>query len=319
MTTTAPIHTARRPDIEAWLDQIGAGWRFNPDLVLAHVDQAAGLANQARHEPLTTEVVERYAADISRGDQFPPLLAEDDQPYALLGGNHRYAGLLVAKHTTHPAYLITAPEEVLLRIRFEDNRRHGLPATMAERLSHAVRLMEVGTSQKEAAAIVGVPQPKLSIAASTIEASRRARRLDIHGFARLPESTRYSLSQLDHDDVFAAAAELAVTAGLPAATVKSLVRAATTAEPIEALRLIGAEAEDHHSRATDRGGNVRKASRTARARLDTALAEIKGLDPDDIYDTCPSADVRAVLAQRIMDAAGVLHRSHELLTEKAHR
>lgn len=51
------------------------------------------------------------------------------------------------------------------------------------------------------------------------------------------------------------------------------------------------------------------------AWLDNALAEIKALDPIDVYDTCPNDDVRAVLAQRIMDAANVMHKAHTLLTK----
>lgn len=319
MTMTAPTHTARRPDIEAWLDQIGATWTFDPDLVLANVDQAAGLANQARHEPLNAEVVERYTADILRGDQFPPLLVEDIAGLAVLGGNHRYASLTAANHSTHPAYRITAPEPVLLRIRFEDNRRHGLPATMAERIGHAVRLMATGSSQADAAAIVGVPQPKLSMAASVVAAGQRADDLGVNGFARLPESTRYSLSQLNDDTVFAAAAGLTITAALPNATVKALVRAAGSVEPVEALRIIGAEASDHDDRATDRAGNIRRSSRTARAIFDSALAEIRALDPADIAESCPSDDIKAVLAQRIMDTATTLHEAHTLLTKGVRR
>ena len=185
---------------------------------------------------------------------------------------------------------------------------------MAERLGHAVDLMATGLSQKEAAGIVGIPQPKLSIAVATVEAGRQADRLGITGFARLPASTRYSLSQLAADDaVFEAAAELTLEAALPLATVKSIVRAAQAVEPAEAMRIIGAEAEDHHQRATDRSGNVRKAGRTARARLDAALAEIRDLRPIDVYDTCPNDDVRAVLAQRIREAAAVLAPTDRLL------
>lgn len=313
MTTTAPTHTARRPDIEAWLDELGATWRFDPDVNLAKIDQAAGLANQVRHEPLNAEVVERYTASMMRGDVFPPLLMEDLAKPAPLGGNHRLAALHASNQATTAAYLITAPDPLLRRIRFEDNARHGWPATTAERIEHAVALMADGMSQRDAARIVGVPQPKLSIAAATFEAGQRADTLGIDRFARLPEGTRYSLGQLDDDTVFEAAAQLTVTAALPAATVKSIVRAAQAVEPAEALRIIGAEAEDHHQRTTERAGNVRRSSRTARARLEAALAEIKALTPIDVYDTCPNDDVRAVLAQRIREAAAVLAPTDRLL------
>lgn len=170
-------------------------------------------------------------------------------------------------------------------------------------------------AQLDAAAIVGIAQPKLSIAANALEATQRATAAGIEGFARLPEPVRYELGRLDHDAVFAAAADLALTTAMPVGTLRPIVAAAISAEPTEALRLIGGEAEDHRDRATQRGGNVRAAGRTARARLDNALAEIKALDPIDVYDTCPNDDVRAVLAQRIMDAANVMHKAHTLLTK----
>lgn len=50
-------------------------------------------------------------------------------------------------------------------------------------------------------------------------------------------------------------------------------------------------------------------------RLDSAMAEIRQLIPIDIYDTCPNDDVRAVLAQRILDTHKVLAEAHKLLTD----
>lgn len=314
MTVETPIHPQRQADVEAWLTSLGATWEFHPDLAITKIDQAAGLANQVRHDPLHEEVVDRYAAAMVEGAVFPPIIATLDghQP---LGGNHRIAAAQRARRVTLAAYLVDATPQVLRRIRFEDNARHGLPPSPAERVEHAVALMADGMSQREAAAIVGIPQPKLSIAASALEATRRATDAGIDGFARLPEAVRYELGRLDHDAVFAAGARLALDTGVPVGTLRPLVAAAIGAEPTEALRLIGAEHEDLADRARDRAGNVRSSSRTPRARLDSAMAEIRSLVPIDIYDTCPNDDVRAVLAQRILDTHKVLAEAHKLLTE----
>jgi ParB-like chromosome segregation protein Spo0J len=319
---TSPVHSARRPDMEAWLDELGAKWAFEPDLPIARIDMASSLANQVRHDPLNDEVVDRYAADMRRGNRFPPLLVEVDHLAApstpvILGGNHRLAAALAAGLITHPAYLVVAPESTLMRIRFEDNARHGLPPTMTERIGHAVELMRTGLSQAEAAAAVGVPQPKLSIAVAVLEASDRADDLGVDGFNRLSESVKYSLSQVTDPVVFSAVAEGTVKAALPSHVVKSLVRTANAVEPTEALRIIGAELADHDDRATDRAGNVRRSSRTARARFDAALAEIRGLSAQEIFDSCPSDDVRAVLAQRTLDAAKPMAEFVQLVTGKA--
>jgi len=313
MTMTEPTHTPRSNDIETWLDGLGATWTFNPDQPLAKVDQAAGLANQARHEALNTEAVDRYTADMARGDQFPPLLLHDTDKPVPLGGNHRLAAHLAVGHLTAPCYLITAPAPVLKRIRFEDNARHGLPPTNAERIEHAVVLMDDGATLADAAAIVGIPQPKLSIAASALHANHRAADAGIIGFARLTEGHRYALSQLEDDSVFAEASRFALAAGVNATTLRSVVRACKAVEPVEALRLIGQEAADHDQQASERGGNVRKSSRTPRARFDAALAEIRGLSAIDIYDTCPNDDVRSTIAQRALDAAGVMAKYVDLV------
>lgn len=309
-----PMHPARRSDTEAWLDALGVDWAFI-ELPLAEIDQAASLANQVRHEPLNVDVVDRYAADMRRGDQFPPLLVHGDT-MALLGGNHRFAALLATRHTTAAAYLVDGPQAALMRVRFEDNARHGLPPTTAERVEHGVALMAQGLDQATAAAIVGLAQPKLSIGAAVLRAGERARAAGLEGFDRLPESTRYKVSQVDDEVVFAALAGATLRCALPAATVGSLVRAVSKAGTEEALRLIGMEAEEYGERARDRAGNVRRSSRTARARLDAALGEIRALRAIDVYDTCPNDDVRTVLAQRILDASRVLAASHALLTGK---
>src|SRR5689334_10226051 len=96
-TAQADIHpidsgTGRRPDVEAWLAERHVPYTFDPALEVGSVDQVASLANQARLEPLDPDVVERYAADMARGDHFPPVLArQQGKKIVLLGGNHRLA------------------------------------------------------------------------------------------------------------------------------------------------------------------------------------------------------------------------------------
>lgn len=315
MTATEVVHPARQVDVEAWLTSLGATWRFDPDLPLARIDQAAGLANQVRHDPLHEEVVDRYTAAMLEGAVFPPIIVIDTDPAAPLGGNHRVAAAIGAHRSTMAAYLVTGTDAVLRRIRFEDNARHGLPPSTAERIEHAVALLDDGFTVGEAAGIVGIAAAKLTTAAAVRRADARAAQAGLAGFQRLAEAVRYALSQLDNDIVFGEAAELTLTASLPIGHVRSLVRGCLAVDASEALRLIGAEAEDHQQRVKERAGNVRSSSRTARARLDNALAEIRALDPVDVYDTCPNDDVRAVLAQRIMDAANVMHKAHTLLTK----
>lgn len=313
------IHPARNPKTERWLDELGVTWTFDPDVILAKVDRDASLANQVRHVPLDEGTVDRYAADMAHGDTFPAVLIDADT-MALLGGNHRDAAHRRANHTTMPGYLVSGDTTTLLRVRVEDNRNHGLPTTTEERLDHGLALVDAGLTQKEAARIVGLPQPKLSIHAGVTHlAGRIAAHPKADRAARLPKATRYQLSQITDDAVLHAAVDLVVDAALPTKDVKALVESTKAVDELEAMRIIGQLTEDNAERITDQAGNLRRSSRTARAMLDQALAVIAGLDPVDVYDTCPNDDVRAVLAQRIMNAAGKLAPTHDLLTGKTPR
>jgi ParB-like chromosome segregation protein Spo0J len=231
---------------------------------------------------------------------------------AILGGVHRWASAQTANHTTIAAYTVTADDATLLRIRVEDNARHGMPTTAAERVEHAVALIATGMTQKDAAAIVGIPQPKLSIAVAANDTTVRAAALGVDDrLARLPQPTRYQLSMLDDDDVFTAAADFAARYRVPSTIIGSIVREIRNVEPHEALRLIGSEAAEWLER---EDGKIRQRGRSARAEFEGALAIIAAADPAAVSAACPNDDVRAVLAQRIMKAAAVLAPAHELLT-----
>lgn len=310
---TTPVHPARSPKTERWLDELGADWTFDADLPMRRIDQAGSLANQVRHLALDHEVVKRYAADMAQGDTFPAVLV-DAGTGALLGGNHRHAARAEAGFATIAAYLVTAKPLVALRIRVGDNRNHGLPTTEAERLDHGVALVEAGMRQVDAAREVGISQVKLSQHQALTKVGERADTLGVDpAFHRLSRFARLALSRIDDDTVFTAAADMAAETSLPIGDLRQVVDAVLSVEPTEALRLVASEAADHEDRSSDRAGNTRATSRSPRARLDTALAAIKGLTPEAIYDACPNDDVRAVLATRIMEGAAVLAPTVRLL------
>jgi hypothetical protein len=320
MTTDTAAHPARRADTEAWLDSIGAAWTFDPEFDLGRIDAAASLANQVRHEPLDEEVVARYGEAMGRGEQFPPLLVapHTKTTEAILGGNHRFASARARGWVKHPAYVVNGDELTLLRVRVEDNARHGVASTKAERIDHAQMLMSLGMSQADASKVVGIDQPQLSIAMTVRRAEERARGLDVPDqFFRLPETTRYTIAQVSDDAVFEALATFAAEAAPKAADLKALTRALKVTDTEEGLRLIGAEAEEHATRSRDLAGGVRSSSRSARAVFDTSLTQIAALKPGDIAASCPNADVAKSLAEKLMKAATVIAEAHALLTDMA--
>lgn len=308
-------HSAQRPETEALLDKIGVTWRYDPDVPLHTIDVFAGLANQVRHEPLDQATVERYADAMSNGDVFPAVILVDDDQRAPLGGNHRVAARRHNDDATIAAYLVTGTPKQLRRIRYADNSTHGLPLTKAERVEHGIALMEDGLNQYDAAKAVGVSQPDLSIGRAALDADRRAEAANIAGFPRLSQSVRYQLSMLDEDDVFNEAASLSLDAALSIKHVTQIVAAIRNAEPVEALRFLGGEREDHAARIRDRGGKVRAGGRSPRAQLEGALAVIRAQSPYDVLGSC-NADQRATLDQRIADATRHLDQICTLLKQK---
>lgn len=308
-------HPARNPKTERWLDSLGAAWTFDADVPLAKIDRAASLANQVRHQALDQESVERYAADMRQGDDFPAILIDGDG--AILGGNHRYVARGGAGQATIAAYRITADAGTLLRIRVEDNRNHGLPTTKAERLDHGAALVASGMSNADAARIVGIAGAELTTHIGCVNFAARITEHDqAETAAKLAKGVRYSLSQITDDAVLDAAVDLVVEAALPIDVVRALVDTTRSVDFVEAMRVIGQMTDDFSDRIADRAGNLRKASLSERAKLDNALAVILGLKPQAIHDACPNDDVRAVLAQRILNAAGVLAPTAELLMGK---
>jgi hypothetical protein len=257
---------------------------------------------------------------MGRGDVFPPILVSpiDAGTVAMACGNHRYAACVDQGRPTHPAYIVEGDRLTLLRIRVEDNARHGQASTKAERIDHASALMELGMSQSEASKVVALDAPVLSIALTVRAGEKRAHDMDVPDqFFRLSEMARYTVSQVADDTVFEALAGYAASAAPKLADLKDLTRAVKVAPVDEALRLIGAEAEESQQRSKSMAGGVRAPSRSPRAVFDTSLTSITALKPAEIAASCPNADVAGVLADKLMKAAAVLAEAHQLLVKRA--
>lgn len=315
VTQLHPDHTdeGRDPRIEAWLTDRHTTWQYNPTIGLDTIDTAASLANQARLEPLDPDVVDRYTADMGRGDQFPPIVTHQrttrTRKLTLIGGNHRVTAARNAGLTTLPGYIVQAEPETVVTLTYEDNRRHGLPPTETERIAQAIHLIDTGNyTQEAAAALVGVPAPKISIARSIAKADRRAVALGLGPtFTALPKQARYQLGQVRSDPVFEQAARLAADAGMTVATVTTLTAALKDAPSDQAaLTIIGAELEDRRTDIQKKGGGTGKTKATARTRLSGALVTIQFTKPAEVAAACATPQQRTELAARLKTAAAQL-------------
>jgi hypothetical protein len=297
ITDTAP--TNRHPDVEAWLDDRHVTWTFEPELPLGQIDIPAGLANQARMEALDDDVVDRYTADIERGDTFPPvLLNRVGRKLVPLGGNHRLAGANRAHRPTIAAYIVIAEPEMATRLMYEDNRRHGLPPGEDERLVQAVHLINNGYKLDAAAEVVGLSRGKVERALGAVKADQRAAELGVRTWALLPKTVRWRLGSIRSDPVFAEAANLAATTAMGSGDVYDMVTALSrTRSDKDALTLIGHLTEERAAQARKTaGGHIRQS--TPRSRLIGNLTGVLCASATDVRAACPDAQARQALARR---------------------
>lgn len=288
-----------RTEVEAMLDAQGVAWTYVDEYPLDRINVVRSLANQARVEPLDQEVVERYTADVEAGDHFPPLIVHElDGEAILLGGNHRTAAFRRAGVTTHAAYIVDGLEHVLAALRYEDNRRHGLPPTTEERAMHGLHLMRTfGYSQRDAARAVGVNQPALSRLQAADDCAARARK--VPGIQHLPAGIRFRLDMIRDDKVLAHVAQLSIRRQLTAGAVTRIVDSVRHLDDLDLARKVAAEvAASYHGETRTAG----KPDRSDLRRLEIALSTITNLNVENVVADIHSQRQRVVVTHAITRA-----------------
>lgn len=284
----------RRADIEAYLDAKGVKWRYRPNTPLSEFDSTKSLRNQARvFTQLDEAVVDRYAAAVTRGDKFPPVIAHKPNGRGKLvniDGNHRFFGFDRANVDAIDVYEISGadPQTVTL-MTFEANAKHGMPTNVDERVYQAIWLMDSGASMKQAAAAVGVSEKAIKKQWNKVQSDRRADEVGLvrTEWERLAGSVRDRLASISTDEGFKAAAQLAYRANLDAAEVFSLVSEINQSRSGRHQEAIVKGYEKVYAdRISATGGGVMggkgagRRSHTPKQRLNLALANITALPKD---------------------------------------
>lgn len=311
------LETRRDLGIEQWLDEHKLTYEFHEALPISRIDRAASLSNQARLEPLDEEVVERYAADMERGDLFPPVVARRaGRKLILIGGNHRTTAATRAKLPAVPVYIVDVDAEGATVLTYEDNRRHGLPPSEDERVLQAQHLVETGWSAADAAQAVGISAKKLDQAILIIKTDKRAVKLGIASsrWSKLPKSSRWRLGFVDDELVFQSAAELAARVRMSSTEAFELVtRVNRATSQDEALAVIQLEGEGIEAKRRQEGRRRSGSGKSPRLVLLDAIAAITALKPIDVSDACDNDDQATYLGKRILEAAGVLREIRNVL------
>lgn len=327
-TATAPrrlkANPARRSEIEDWLDSKGVEWDFIPEFPIADIDIEKGLGNQARvFTKLDTERVATYAEGVERGDAFPGVILHKSSKVksSAIDGNHRIAAYLRANKTSLPVYLVTKVQpRNLVMMTFEANVKHGLPTTHDERLYQAAWLMDNGASEGQAAAAVNVKAADVRKYWAKRKADTRSKEVGINRtvWDALPQSTRNRLANINTDEGFKAAAELAFNANLSSGEVWDLVqRLQQIKSSSRQEAAVKAYATELRERIQEAGSGLAvggKRARTPKQVFNMALGQFSVLpeNPETIADTFHGEE-RPEAAKRAREAAEHLTSIAELL------
>lgn len=293
-----------------WLDELGVTHTLHKALDLDLVDTDASLRNQARFEPLDHDTVDTYAAAMTAGDQFPPIIvhhaksARAKQPYVILSGNHRYHAAVKAE-VKLAAYVVDRVDDptVLLRIAYQDNATHGLALSRPERIRHALHLVDNGFTQADAARCVGATDAQVSDALRVRGARERAADAGITGFDTLPESVQMKLCRIDWDAPFHAAARLTVRARLSAPQADELARAVKAAKSeTAALDAVEQLEAMHRERIQASAGGMRKRTVSGRSALLGACTQVQNLSQPDVIRSVIDDQDAAILRRSCVKA-----------------
>lgn len=227
----------RRPDLEARLDALPkVTWRYERALRVDRIDLPCSKSLQYRLTDVDQDTVDRYAADMTRGDRFPALIVREVRGrLTLIGGNHRRAAATAAGIATLAAYVVVCPPDTARRIAFEDNRTHGLPLKPSERATLAARLVLLdGMTQHAAAATVGATVAQVALAVAAERAVTRAHNLGVPDrFSQLPHLATGNLGRIPDDGLFAEAARTVLDTNMGSPAVLQLCARLSAADSLE--------------------------------------------------------------------------------------
>jgi hypothetical protein len=199
------------------------------EVQLSAIDETRSQQNQARiGKPIDDDLVAQYTIALEAGDEFPAIILADQSPRKMLvvDGNHRYAAHKNSNRTKIWAYIISgASHSAITLLTYEANAKHGKMTSQSERLEQALHLIDGNVSAEEAARRLGLPVSKVRDASNLNRVDQRADECGISRvqWDKLPAASKKRLGQITTDEGFAAAAKLALDAGLKSDAVTKIV------------------------------------------------------------------------------------------------
>ena len=312
--------TSPWPEIEKWL----RGWNVDyaiQKVSLDRVDIARSMKNQARiGDVIDKDLVDRYTAAMSDGDDFPALVFWRNQlgQYIVIDGNHRLHAAINAHFESVDGFVVEGASALTVTgMTFEANVRHGKNVSDIERVHHAMWLVDNGMSLPEAAKRLNLSPSLLRKTKSEIDATRRADAAGINrrDWEMLPPTIRVRLFNVSTDEGFIAATRLCVDAGLGAEATFKLVAemndSKSAAKQLAVVELARDEYSDRISerRAGDMSGTKGIRVRSPKTAWKSTLGMIGALPPMTSVLEHTSDAEREELAVRLGDMLTSLQKA----------
>lgn len=263
------------------------------DVPVDAVDWDASALLQVRGDGVDFDTVERYAARLAAGDDFPPGIVRvspggdaDTGPFQVIDGAHRFHAAAAAELGSFPGLLVEASDAEAVEIAVRVNAAHGKPLSADDRAAQAVALIAAGATQTKAGQACGLSQRKVSEAVELEAAAAVAADVGCdETFAGLSVTARRHVARLhERPSLFAAAVELAAMKPKVADLGDTVFRALTFDNDRQALEEIG-DAIDVLEERQARPQRAQKATASRQVTiLLNILAQLSEIDPDTIAE-----------------------------------
>lgn len=301
------------PQIEAWLRSHGVGEFELQELPLFFINGTRSLQNQARFAPLDENVVARYAEAMSNGDVFPPIVAVADGKSGgmlIVDGNHRFAASEMAQKEKIWGYVTKDLSEQLTSVlTFDANTKHGLPTSPEERKQQAIFLVDTAEVTAVAAAkMLNVPLQSLRDELTKVRAERRLAALGVERWESMPRGTRARLDAIRDDEVFKAAAKLAVEARLSHEAINEMVVDINKTSTVSDGTKVVAKERDKRQLEIKSTFAGRRAVPTNQMRLLRSLSYAERINIDGLDVKAIPEESRKQLQARITEVEDVLEK-----------
>lgn len=213
--------------VEAWLQSHGVRYAPPLQIPMLLIDEKRSRANQARRDAIVADSVDRFAAALKTGAEFPPIVCYiNGGKLTIIDGNNRQAAARKAGKESLLGIVIAedTPSELIQLLTVEANAHHGVTPELGWRVQQAFHLCSLGFTDVQAAQAAAITVSQLQAARRLREADQRAAAMKILRFNEIPTYGRQALAVLKDDAVFYQAARCAIDTGMIIEEIRDMIR-----------------------------------------------------------------------------------------------